>query len=149
MRTPSLDAVFRWIKDIESESGYHHRKGSQSYQKTSSHDGLDAVTDLYDLIMRIAIANGLSSHLVNAAIDEQDGPYYSRGNVYLINAPFHRFRGTGRAYRVASLESLKNGERFTLSLIGKDPLDGIDNATSPVDDIGMVLMDRGYIDVGS
>ena len=86
---------------------------------------------------------------MNAAIEEQDWPYYSRGNVYLINAPFHRFRGTGRAYRVASLESLKNGERFTLSLIGKDPLDGIDNATSPVDDIGMVMMDRGYIDVGS
>ncbi len=62
------------------------------------------------------------------------------------------------AYRFASLESVKNGERFTLSVMKKDPLDGIDNATE-VDlllkhamslgvSIGMILMDRGYLDTG-
>ena len=49
-------------------------------------------------------------------------------NRYLISAPFHKFRCTDMAYRFASLESVKNGERFLLSVIRKDPLDGIDNA---------------------
>ena len=108
--------------------------------------------------MRIAIANGSFQHPVNVAIDEHDEPYYGRNNRYLINAPFHKFRGTDMAYRFASLESVKNGERFTLSVMKKDPLDGIDNATE-VDlllkhamslgvSIGMILMDRGYLDTG-
>ncbi|EQD76066.1 transposase IS4 family protein, partial [mine drainage metagenome] len=85
-------------------------------------------------------------------------PYYGMDNRYLINAPFHKFRGTSRAYRFATLESIKRGERFTLSVMRKHPLDGIDNA-SEVDllirhaislgvVINMVLMDRGYLDVG-
>ena len=49
-------------------------------------------------------------------------------NRYLINAPFHKLGGTDRAYRFALLESVKNSERFTLSVIRKDLLDGIDNA---------------------
>jgi len=158
IRTPSGDTVFRWIKAIELESGSHRRKGSQLHQRTSSHQGTDAITDLIDLTVRIAIANGSFQHPVNVAIDEHDEPYYGRNNRYLINAPFHKFRGTDMAYRFASLESVKNGERFTLSVMKKDPLDGIDNAME-VDillkhamslgvTIGMVLMDRGYLDVG-
>ncbi len=158
VRIPSGDTVFRWIKDIGSESGSHMRKGSQPHKRTSSHRGTDAITGLIDLTVRIAIANGSFSHAVNVAIDEHEEPYYGMDNRYLINAPFHKFRGTDMAYRFASLESVKNGERFTLSVIRKDPLDGIDNAME-VDillkhamslgvTIGMVLMDRGYLDVG-
>ena len=158
VRIPSGDTVFRWIKDIGSESGSHMRKGSQPRKKTSSHDGIDAITGLIDLTVKIAIASGSFQHPVNVAIDEHDEPYYGMDNRYLINAPFHKFRGTDRAYRFASLESVKNGQRFTLSVIRKDPLDGIDNAME-VDlllqhsmslgvTINIVLMDRGYLDVG-
>ena len=158
VRTPSGDTVFRWIKAIGKESGSHRRKGSQPHQRTSSHQGTDAITDLIDLTVRITIANGSFQHPVNVAVDEHDEPYYGKDNRYLINAPFHKFRGTDRAYRFASLESVKNGERFTLSVMKKDPLDGIDNAME-VDgllrhaislgvSIGMVLMDRGYLDTG-
>ena len=79
-------------------------------------------------------------------------------NLYLINAPFHKFRGTDRAYRFASLEPVKNGEKFTLSVIRKDLLDGINNAMeidlplqhsmSPGVTINIVMMHRGYLDVG-
>ncbi len=95
---------------------------------------------------------------MNVAIDEHDEPYYGMDNQYLINAPFHKFRGTDKAYRFATVDSVKNGERFTLSVMKKDPLDGIDNAIE-VDHllkhamslgiaINIVLMDRGYLDVG-
>ncbi len=108
--------------------------------------------------MKIAIASGSIQHPVNVAIDEHDEPYYGMDNRYLINALFHKFRGTDRTYRFASLESVKNDERFTLSVIRKDPLDRIDNAME-VDlllrhsmslgiTIDIVLMDRGYLDVG-
>jgi hypothetical protein len=111
-----------------------------------------------DLTIRIAIANGSFSNPVNVAIDEHDEPYYGMDNRYLINAPFHKFRGTDKAYRFATVDSVKNGERFTLSVMKKDPLDGIDNAME-VDlllkhamslgiAINIVLMDRGYLDVG-
>ena len=113
---------------------------------------------LIDRTATIAIEHGAFSHPVNIAIDEHDEPYYGMDNRYLINAPFHKFRGTDKAYRFATLESVKNGERFTLSIMKKDQLDGIDNAME-VDyllrhaislgiDINMVLMDRGYLDAG-
>ena len=158
VRTPSGDTVFRRIKAMGSESGSHQRKGSIPHPNTSSHRGIDASTDLIDLTVRIAIANGSFRNPVNVAIDEHDEPYYGMDNRYLINAPFHKFRGTERAYRFATADSVKNGERFTLSVMRKDPLDGIDNAME-VDlllghamslgvTINIVLMDRGYLDVG-
>ena len=158
LRTSFSNKVFWWINDIGLESGSRPRKESQSHQRSSSRDGIDAVTGLIDLTVRIAIASGLFQHPVNVAIDEHDEPYYGMDNRYLINAPFHKFRGTDRAYRFASLESVKDGERFALSVIRKDPLDGIDNAME-VDllikhamSLGVpnriVLMDRGYLDVG-
>ena len=158
VRTPSGDTVFRRIKAMGSESGSHQRKGSIPHPNTSSHRGIDAITDLIDLTVRIAIANGSFRNPVNVAIDEHDEPYYGMDNRYLINAPFHKFRGTERAYRFATADSVKNGERFTLSVMRKDPLDGIDNAME-VDlllghamslgvTINIVLMDRGYLDVG-
>ena len=58
VRIPSGDTVFRWIRDIGSESGSHMRKGSQPRKKTSSHDGIDAITGLIDLTVKIAIASG-------------------------------------------------------------------------------------------
>ena len=155
---PSADTVFRRIRKIASEPGSHMRKGSKSHERMSSHRGIDAITGLIDLTVRIAIANGSFSHPVNVAIDEHDQPYYGMDNRYLIGVGSHKFRGTNRAYRFATIESVKKGERFTLSVIRKDPLDGIDNATE-VDlllrhaislgiPVGMVLMDRGYLDVG-
>ena len=158
VRTPSGDTVFRWIKDIGSESGSHRRNGPQPGQRTSIHQGTDIITDLIDLTIKIAIANGSFMHPVNVAIDEHDEPYYGMDNRYLINAPFHKFRGTDKAYRFATADSVKKRERFTLSVMKKDPLDGIDNAME-VDhllkhamslgvSIEMVLMDRGYLDVG-
>ncbi|MCL5881042.1 MAG: transposase [Candidatus Thermoplasmatota archaeon] len=158
VRTPSGDTVFRWIKYIGSESGSHQRKGSLPLKRKSSHLGLDTISDLNDLTVRIAIANGSFQHPVNVAIDEHDEPYYGMDNRYLINAPFHKFRGTDMAYRFATADSVKNGERFTLSVMKKDPLDGIDNAMEVdlllrhVISLGVavriVLMDRGYLDAG-
>ena len=86
------------------------------------------------------------------------GPPVAFDNRYLINAPFHKFMGTDRAYRFATLEYVKNGERLTLSIMKKDQLDGIDNvhevdyliryAMSLGVKINTVLMDRGYLDAG-
>ena len=157
IRIPSADKVFRWINDIRSESGSYIRKGSQPRRKPSSHDGIDAITGLIDLTVKIAIASSSIQHQVNVAIDEHDDPYYGMDKQYLINEPFHKFRGTDRAYRFASLEPVKNGERFMLSVIRKDPLDGINNAMevdlplqhsmSPGVTINIVMMDRGFLDV--
>ena len=44
VRTPSGDTVFRWIRDIGSESGSHRRNGSQPGQRTSIHNGTDIIT---------------------------------------------------------------------------------------------------------
>ena len=155
---PSADTVFRKIKDIASESGSHKRSGSENYKRHTVHAGIEQISMLMDDTVRIAIEHGAFSNPVNVAIDEHDDPYYGMDNRYLINAPFHKFRGTDRAYRFATLESVKNGERLTLSIMKKDQLDGVDNALE-VDhlikhaiglgiNINMVLMDRGYLDAG-
>lgn len=158
MRTPSADTVFRRIHGIASEPGSHRRKGSLELKRETDHSGIETISELIDRTVKDAMTRGAFSHPVNVAIDEHDEPYYGMDNRYLISAPFHKFRGTDRAYRFATLESVKKGERFTLSVIKKDPLDGIDNAME-VDRllrhaislgvvIKMVLMDRGYLDVG-
>ncbi|EQD25875.1 transposase (ISH3), partial [mine drainage metagenome] len=158
IRTPSADTIFRRIHGIASEPGSHRRKGSVPMKSSMDQSGIDLITDLIDRIVKTGIALGAFKEPVNVAIDEHDEPYYGMDNRYLINAPFHKFRGTSRAYRFATLESIKRGERFTLSVMRKHPLDGIDNA-SEVDllirhaislgvVINMVLMDRGYLDVG-
>ena len=155
---PSVDTVFRRIKDIASESGSHRRSGSKNYKRHTVHAGIEQICMLIDETVHLAIANNAFSHPVNAAIDEHDEPYYGMDNRYLINAPFHKFRGTDKAYRFATLESVKNGGRFTLSIMKKDQLDGVDNAME-VDhllrhamslgiNINIVLMDRGYLDAG-
>ena len=82
---------------------------------------------LIDDTVRTAISHNAFSNPVNVAIDEHDEPYYGMDNRYLINAPFHKFRGTDKAYRFATLESVRNGERFTLSIMKKNLLDGVDN----------------------
>ena len=159
LHTPSADTVFRRIHKIGSEPGSHRRKckGSEERARKTVHSGIDIISDLIDLTVRSAISIGAFSEPVNVAIDEHDEPYYGIDNRYLVNAPFHKFRGTDRAYRFATLESVKKSERFTLSAMRKDPLDGIDNA-SEVDQLLMhamslgvkiktVLMDRGYLDV--
>ncbi len=60
---------------------------------------------------------------MNAAIDEHDEPYYGIDNRYLINAPFHKFRGIDKEYRFAALESVMNCGRLTLSIMKKDQLE--------------------------
>ena len=150
--------VFRRIRNIASESWSHRRSGSESLKRHTVHDRIDRISTIIDSTVQIAIANNAFSNPVNAAIDEHDDPYYRMDSRYLINAPFHKFKGTDRAYRFATLESVKNGERLTLSIIKKDQLDGIDNAHE-VDyllrhamglgiTINTVLMDRGYLDAG-
>ena len=105
VRIPSGNTVFRWIKDIGSESESHMRKGSESRKKTYSHDGIDTITGLIGLTVKIAIASRSIQHPVNVAIDEHDEPYYGMDKQYLINAPFHKFRGTYRAYRFVKCSS--------------------------------------------
>ncbi len=155
---PSADTVFRRIRDVASESGSHRRSGSENLKRHNIHDGIEYISMLIDRTVQMTIANGAFSNPVNAAIDEHDEPYYGIDNRYLINAPFHRFRGTDKAYRFATLESVKNGGRLTLSIMKKEQLDGVDNANE-VDyllkhamslgiKINMVLMDRGYLDAG-
>ena len=154
---PSADTVFRRIKALASESGSHMRSGSQS-SKNTVHDGIEHISMIIDSTIELAIANNAFSHPVNVAIDEHDEPYYGIDNRYLINAPFHKFRGTNMAYRFATLESVKNGERLTLSIMKRNQLDGIDSALE-VDyllkhamstgiAINTVLMDRGYLNAG-
>ena len=145
---PSADTVFRRIKDVASESGSHRRSGSENLKRHTVNYGIEQISMLIDETVHLAIANGAFSNPVNAAIDEHDEPYYGIDNRYLINAPFHRFRGTDKAYRFATMESVKNGERLTLSIMKKDQLDGIDNANE-VDyllrhamSLGMVLFLR-------
>ena len=64
---------------------------------------------------------------VNVAIDEHDEPYTGKDNPYLIDAPFHKFRGTDMAYRFATLDCVSSN-RFTLAAMVKHQLDGINNA---------------------
>jgi hypothetical protein len=153
---PSADTVFRRIKGIASESGSHKRIGSENLKMHTVHSGIEQISMLMDDTVRIAMAKGSFMCPVNVAIDGHDEPYYGIDNRYLINAPFHKFRGTDKAYRFATLESVKNGERLTLSVMRKDQLDGIDNAME-VDHlikhaislgikINILLMDRGYLD---
>ena len=155
---PSADTVFRRIKDIASESGSHRRSGSENLKRYTANYGIEQISMLIDETVTIAMANNAFSHPVNVAVDEHDEPYYGIDNRYIINAPFHKFRGTDKAYRFATLESVKNGGRFTLSIMKKDQLDGVDNANE-VDhllrhamslgiNINIVLMDRGYLDAG-
>ncbi|KJE48523.1 MULTISPECIES: hypothetical protein [Acidiplasma] len=68
-----------------------------------------------DSTVEMAIANNALPHPVNVAIDDHDDPYYGIDNRYLINASSHKLSGTDRTYRFATLESVKNGERLTLS----------------------------------
>ena len=155
---PSADTVFRRIKDIASESGSHMRSGSENMKRHTVHDGIERISMIIDSTVQIAIANNAFSHPVNVAIDDHDDPYYGIDNRYLINAPFHKFRGTNMAYRFATLESVKNGERLTLSIMKRNQLDGIDSADevdclirhamSPGIAINTVLMDRGYLNAG-
>ncbi len=158
LHTASADTIFRRIHGIASEPGSHRRKGSLELKWETDHSGIEAISGLIDRTVSMAMTMGAFSKPVNVAIDEHDEPYYGMDNRYLIGAPFHKFRGTDRAYRFATLESVKKGERFTLSVIKRDQLDGIDNA-SEADTllrhaislgmkIAMVLMDRGYLDVG-
>ena len=155
---PSADTIFRRIKDIGSESGSHKRNGSENQKWHTVHACIEQISMLIDRTVQLAIEHGAFSTPVNAAVDEHDEPYYGIDNRYLINAPFHEFRGTDKAYRFATLESVKNGERLTLSIMKKDQLDGVDNANE-VDyllrnamslgiNINMVFMDRGYLDAG-
>lgn len=157
-RTPSADTVFRRIHGIASEPGSHRRKGSGELKRKTEHSGIERISGYIDRTVKDAMTLGAFMQPVNVAIDEHDQPYYGMNNRYLINAPFHKFRGTSKAYRFATIESVKKGERFTFSVIKRDQLDGIDNA-SEVDTllrhtinlgvkIEMVLMDRGYLDVG-
>ena len=151
------DTVFRRIKDIASESGSHKRSGSQG-RKNTVRKGIKYISMLIDETVQISIEHGAFSHSVNATIDDYDEPSYCIDNRYLINAPFHKFRGTDKAYRFATLESVKNGERLTSSIMKKDQLDGVDNAME-VDyllrhaislgiNINIVLTCRGYLDTG-
>ena len=74
-RTPSADTIFRRIHGITSEPGSHRRKGSGDRGRKTEHSGMDAVMELIDLTVRIAIANGSFSHPVNVAIDEHDDAF--------------------------------------------------------------------------
>lgn len=129
MRTPLPDTVFLWIKEIASEPGSHIRKGSGNVKRTANHPGINAITELIYRTIRMAIPMGAFRHHMNVAIEEGHEPCHSIYNWYLINAPFHKFGGTNRAYRFTTIESVKRREPSTLSVGNKDLLDGTDNAS--------------------
>ncbi|MHB1806500.1 MAG: transposase [Thermoplasmataceae archaeon] len=120
--------------------------------------GIEKIQSLLDLIIRKAISMGAFSTPVNVAIDEHDHPYYGADSRYLIGVGSKKFRGTDKAYRFATLESVKKGERFVLSVMRRDQLDGIDNSKEVRTliehavylgiKINIILMDRGYLDAG-
>jgi hypothetical protein len=138
--------------------GSHKSIGSENYKRHTVHAGREEISMLMDETIRISIAKGSFMYPENVAINEHDEPCYGIDNRYLINAPFHKFRGADKAYRFATLEFVKNSERLTLSIMKKHQLDGIENAME-IDcllrhaiglgiHINMVLMDRGYLDAG-
>jgi Transposase DDE domain. len=158
-RTPSGDTMFRLLKGIASESGSHRRKGSDMVKiRKTVRTGMEKIQSLLDLTVKKAISMGAFSTPVNAAIDEHDHPYYGMDSRYLIGVGSKKFRGTGKAYRFATLESVKRSERFAISVMRRDQLDGIDNSREvktliehAVDlgiKINIILMDRGYLDAG-
>lgn len=116
--------------------------------------GIDILTMLIDITIKMAIELNAFNNYVNVAIAEDDEPYAGKDNPFLIDAPFHKFRGTDMTYRFATLDCADN--IFTLAGIIKHLLDGIDNAKevriligralSQGIKINTVLMDRGYLD---
>ncbi len=79
-------------------------------KRETNHSGIERLSELIGLTVKMAISKGVFSEPVNVAIDKHDEPYYGMENRYLINAPFHKFRGTSKAYRFATLESVKNAK---------------------------------------
>ena len=128
-RTPSADTIFRRIHGIASEPGSHRRNESWELKRKTDHSGTGTISGLIDRTVKDAMTLGAFKQPVKVAIDEHDQPYYVMDKRYLFNAPFHKFRGTSKAYRFATIESVKMEKRFTLSVINRDQLDGIDNAS--------------------
>ena len=136
IHTPSADTVFKRIYEA------------------AVNNGIGILTMLIDYTVKMAMEFNAFNNPVNVAIDEHDEPYTGKDNPYLIDAPFHKFRGTDMAYRFATLDCVSG--RFTLAAMVKHPLDGIDNARevriliehalSSGIKINTVLMDRGYLD---
>jgi len=81
-------------------------------------NGISMLTMLIDYTVKIAIELNYFNKPVNVAIDEHDEPYTGKDNPYLLDAPFHKFRGTDKAYRFATLDCVDNN-RFTLAGIFK------------------------------
>ena len=137
IHTPSTDTMFKRL--YEAAAG----------------NGIAILKMLIDNTVKMGIGLGAFNKPVNVAIDEHDEPYTGKDNPYLIDAPFHKFRGTDMAYRFATLDCVGNN-RFTLAAMVKHQLDGIDNARevrmliehalSLGIKINTVLMDRGYLD---
>ncbi len=157
LHTRSADTIFRRIRDAESLDINAVKKDHPDHERFQyiRNTGSRMLSDLIDSAMKSAISIGYSHESVNMAIDH-DRAYYGMYNPDLISAPYHKYRGTDMAYRFATLESLQNGFRLTLSAKRKTPLDGIDNASetgvltkNAMDleiKIGFFLMDRGYLD---
>ena len=110
---------------------------------------------LIDYTVKMAIELNAFNKPVNVAIDEHDEPYADKDNPYLIDALFHKFRGTDKAYRFATLDCVDNN-RFTLAGMFKHQLNGINNgkevrmliehALPSGIKINTVLMDSGSLD---
>ncbi len=142
---PSADTLFRRVKDT------HVVCNDNEYDKNS---GSDIISKMVDLTVTNAKSLGLVDKKINVAIDEHDEPYYGHSNNKLIYTPYHKYRGTDKAYRLATMESVDK-PRMTLSVIRKIPLDGIDlskevrllvgHAISLGIMINILLMDRGYL----
>ena len=107
IHTPSGDTVFKRIYEA------------------AINNGIDILTMLIDNTVKMGIELNAFNDPVNVAIDEHDEPYTGKDNPYLIDAPFHKFRGTDMAYRFATLDCVSSS-RFTLAGMIKHPLDGID-----------------------
>ena len=132
--------------------------GDTIYRRLSESIDFEKIEPIIDNSVKIGMSMGVFSEKVNVAIDEHDEPYYGKDNKYLINVGKKKFRGTDKAIRIASLDVVMEEKRFTVAFMPKHPIDGIDNSKeveillnkviNQGIKINLVLVDRGYLDVG-
>lgn len=140
-----IESFIRNNKGLPSADTFYRR-----LHHSSMH--IDMLNKIIELEIKYAKGIGAFSTKIDVAIDEHDEPYYGKDNFYLTCS--NKFKGTNKVLRFATIDALLNRERFTLGIIVRTPLDGmnrgkevqilLDKAMKYVD-ISMVLLDRGYL----
>ncbi len=128
---PSGDTLFRRVKGTRGVC-------NNGYEKNS---GSDMVSKMIDLTVIKAKSIGSFNNRVNVAIDEHDEPYYGYYNNKLVYTPYHKYRGTEKAYRFATMESVGN-PRMALVTINYD-------GSSATYMLVLILLPEGIYSVGT